>query len=74
MVKVMESLQIYRSKSQVFSGKSSTVTVRDLLKWAGRVNANNKLSSHVDQYQIAVEGFFVLAERARDDEDKSYIK
>jgi len=40
MVKVMEDLQIYRSSGNLFSGKDSTITVRDLLKWAGRVNAN----------------------------------
>jgi midasin len=48
MVKVMESLQIYRSQTSVFSGKDSTITVRDLLKWAGRINANSHLGSHVD--------------------------
>ena len=41
MVKVMENLQIFRSQSNLFSGKNSIITVRDLLKWAGRINQNN---------------------------------
>jgi midasin len=73
MVKVMENLQIYRSAASIFSGKDSTITVRDLLKWAGRINANSHLGSHVDQASIALEGFLVLAERSRDSKDKAYI-
>ena len=38
MVKTMENLQIYRSQGSLFSGKDSTITVRDLLKWGARVN------------------------------------
>ena len=38
MVKTMESLQIYRAQGSLFSGKDSTITVRDLLKWGTRVN------------------------------------
>jgi midasin len=38
MVKTMEALQIYRSQTNLFSGKNSIITVRDLLKWAGRIN------------------------------------
>jgi midasin (ATPase involved in ribosome maturation) len=41
MIRVMESLQIYRSQANLFSGKNAIITVRDLLKWAGRVNLNN---------------------------------
>lgn len=48
MVKVMENLQIYRSQASIFSGKDSTITVRDLLKWAGRINSSSHLGSHVD--------------------------
>ena len=38
MIRVMEQLQIYRSHANLFSGKNAIITVRDLLKWAGRVN------------------------------------
>lgn len=74
MVKVMEELQIYRSQGNLFSGKDSTITVRDLLKWAGRVNANSELGTHMDQQAIALEGFLVLGERSRDSKDKSFIR
>ena len=37
MVKVMENLQIYRTQGNLFSGKESVITVRDLLKWANRL-------------------------------------
>jgi len=74
MVKVMENLQIYRSTGSIFSGKESTITVRDLLKWAGRVNLNSTTNIHMDLYFIALEGFLVLGERSRDAKDKVYIK
>ena len=37
MVKTMDNLQIYRSKGNLFAGKNSTITVRDLLKWGERL-------------------------------------
>ena len=72
MVKVMEQLQIYRSQgSNLFSGKDSTITVRDLLKWAARMT-HQALSSSV--VELAMEGFLVLGERARSIMDKQFIK
>lgn len=44
----MENLQIYRTQANIFSGKESTITVRDLLKWAGRVNLNSATDIHMD--------------------------
>lgn len=44
MVKTLENLQIYRSQGSLFSGKDSTITVRDLLKWANRVNKDESLA------------------------------
>ena len=38
MIKSMENLQLYRSAGSLFAGKNSMITVRDLLKWGGRVN------------------------------------
>ena len=74
MVKVMEALQLYRSQANLFSGKNATITVRDLLKWAGRVNLNRDQDSHVDVDTMAMEGFFVLGERSRNPQDKLFIK
>lgn len=69
MVKVMEKLQLYRSSQQVFSGKESIVTVRDLIKWAKRVNAAEQTMEN-----FALEGYFVLAERSRSKEDQAFIR
>ena len=74
MVKVMENLQIFRSQSNLFSGKNSIITVRDLLKWAGRINSNSEKGAHVTPESIALEGFLLLAERSRNTGDKVFIK
>ena len=73
MVKVMENLQIFRSQSNLFSGKNSIITVRDLLKWAGRINQSTD-GSHVTAENIALEGFLLLGERSRNPGDKVFIK
>lgn len=73
MVKVMESLQIFRSQSNLFSGKNSIITVRDLLKWAGRINQAED-GSHVTPENVALEGYLLLAERSRNTADKAFIK
>lgn len=39
--------------------------MRDLLKWAGRVNLNNSRGDHMEHATIAIEGFYVLGERSR---------
>ena len=58
----------------MFSGKNAIITVRDLLKWAGRVNQNNERGTHMDPEAIATEGFFVLGERSRNVQDKKFIQ
>ena len=73
MIRVMEALQIYRSQANLFSGKNAIITVRDLLKWAGRVNLNKFRGSHMDPKAIATEGFLVLGERSRNNTDKQFI-
>ena len=70
MVKTMENLQIYRSQGSLFSGKNSTITVRDLLKWANRVNKDESMAVA----DIALEGYLVLGERSRCPQDKDFIK
>ncbi len=71
MVKALVNLQIYRSKASLFSGKDSVITVRDLLKWADRVSRVNKT---LTVPEIAMEGFLLFAERARNPEDRLFIK
>lgn len=67
MVKTMENLQIYRSQGSLFAGKDSTITVRDLLKWANRVGKGEEGLSTAD---IALEGYLVLGERSRSPQDR----
>lgn len=55
----------------MFSGKNSTITVRDLLKWAERINSNSKGMS---LNEVANEGFLVLGERSRNPQDKEFIR
>ena len=48
------------------------ITVRDLLKWAGRIVGDTSELQTMDD--VAREGYFVLAERSRTPEDKAFIK
>ncbi len=66
LVKVMSALRKRRSKSSVFRGKDGLITPRDLLRWAER-----KVTSKQD---LAIQGWMLLAERLRDDEEKSLVK
>jgi midasin len=66
LVDVMVSLRYQRSKSNIFLGKDSYITPRDLLRWAER-----KSSSRMD---FAEQGYMLLAERLRTDEEKEMVK
>jgi len=66
LVKVMSSLQKRRSKSGVFRGKDGLITPRDLLRWAERDVSSKQ--------ELAFQGFMLLAERLRDDEEKMMVK
>jgi midasin (ATPase involved in ribosome maturation) len=66
LVKVMTSLQKRRSKSGVFRGKDGLITPRDLLRWAER-KVNSK-------QELALQGYMLLAERLRDEEEKMMVK
>ncbi len=66
LVKVMSTLRKRRSKSSVFQGKDGLITPRDLLRWAER-----KVKSKED---LAVEGYMLLAERLRDENEKAVVK
>jgi midasin len=65
LVDVMITLRQRRSRSGVFLGKDSFITPRDLLRWAGR-QANST-------QELAQEGFMLLAERLRTDEEKNIV-
>jgi midasin len=65
MLAVYSDLQTHRSQTNVFQGKQSFMTVRDLLRWG-----NRKPGSHED---LAVEGYALLAERLRKEEDRQVV-
>jgi MoxR-like ATPase len=66
LVNVMIALRHRRSKSGVFRGKDGLITPRDLLRWAER-GATSK-------QELAVEGFMLLGERLRDEDEKLMVK
>lgn len=66
LVEVMRELQKRRQGSQVFAGRHGFVTPRDLFRWAER-----RASSYE---QLGRDGYAILAERLRKDEEKQLVK
>ena len=66
LVKTMHVLRQRRSKSGLFRGKDGLITPRDLLRWAGRASSS--------KIELAVEGFMLLGERLRDENEKNLVK
>jgi midasin len=66
LVEVMVALRYQRSKCNLFMGKDSFITPRDLLRWAER-----KSSSRLE---FAEQGYMLLAERLRSLEEKEMVK
>lgn len=78
MVEVMKDLQLCRQNSNVFAGKHGYITPRDLFRWANRVRESsnsrgNSILKHPHE-DLAKEGYYLLAERLRDDSEKSTVK
>ncbi|KAK6912183.1 LOW QUALITY PROTEIN: ATPase, dynein-related, AAA domain, partial [Dillenia turbinata] len=69
MVEVMKDLQLHRQSSKVFAGKHGFITPRDLFRWAGRLRTFG--SSYED---LAKDGYYLLAERLRDEHEKSVVQ
>lgn len=65
MIAVMRELQRRRSVSNVFAGRHGYITPRDLFRWANR--------PAIGYNELAVNGFFVLAERLRHPADKQAV-
>ncbi len=65
MMGVFMDLQKYRRKEAFFMGKQSSITIRDLLKWASRQSCT--------KHEFAHDGYSILAERARDPATKQAI-
>lgn len=66
LVKIMVDLRLKRSKSNLFLGKDSFITPRDLLRWAERQCGSKK--------DLAEHGYMVLAERLRSEEEKKMVR
>lgn len=66
LVKVMSALRQRRSQSGVFRGKDGLITPRDLLRWAERGGSSKSA--------IAMEGYMLLAERLRSEEEKEIVR
>ena len=66
LVEIMKSLRILRSRQNVFSGKESMITIRDLLKWGSR--------EVVELDKMAMNGYCLLAERLRYESEKDQVR
>ncbi|KAL9001429.1 MAG: hypothetical protein Q9169_000004 [Polycauliona sp. 2 TL-2023] len=66
IVAVYKKLSLHRQHSRLYEQKNSFATLRDLFRWAFR-DAD-------DRQQLAVNGFFLLAERVRDVEGRQVVK
>lgn len=66
IVAVYKKLSLHRQHSRLFEQKNSFATLRDLFRWAFR-RAD-------DREQLAINGFYLLAERVRDHEEREVVK
>ncbi|KND03960.1 uncharacterized protein SPPG_08934 [Spizellomyces punctatus DAOM BR117] len=66
IVAVYKSLQTTRGRGRVFEGRHGFVTLRDLFRWAGR--------ECVGYEALAEEGWCLLGERMRSEEDRRIVK
>ncbi|KAH9080394.1 midasin [Lactarius deliciosus] len=66
IVTVFRELQKLRQSSRVFESKQGFATLRDLFRWAGR--------DAVGYQELAENGYMLLAERARREDDKAIVK
>jgi midasin len=66
IVKVYKELSLLRQSTRLFEQKNSFATLRDLFRWAQR-DANG-------YQQLAEDGYMLLAERVRKDEEKLAVQ
>ncbi|KAJ7156010.1 midasin nuclear AAA ATPase [Mycena crocata] len=66
IVSVFRELQKRRQAGRVFETKQGFATLRDLFRWAGR--------DAIGYQELAENGYMLLAERARRDDDKAAVK
>jgi midasin len=66
LVNIMVDLRLRRSKGNVFMGKDSFITPRDLLRWAERHSGTKQ--------DLAEHGYMLLAERLRTEDEKDMVR
>lgn len=66
IVEVYKQLSVRRQSTRLFEQKNSFATLRDLFRWAMR--------EAVGYEQLAANGYMLLAERVRSNEEKSIVK
>nr|XP_011467404.1 PREDICTED: midasin isoform X1 [Fragaria vesca subsp. vesca] len=69
MVAVMKKLQEKRQTSNVFAGKHGFITPRDLFRWADRF-----IELGAKPEDLVRDGYYLLAERLRDEGEKCVVK
>lgn len=76
IVEVMKDLQLHQEGSNVLAGKHGFISPHDLFRWANWVaNTSGDCLSSKHRYEdLATEGYYLLAERLRDDDEKSVVK
>lgn len=65
LVDIMKQLRVLRSRQNIFAGKESFITIRDLIKWASR--------DIIEMDQLALNGYCLLAERLRYESERSQV-
>ncbi|KAG9045124.1 hypothetical protein FS837_006982 [Tulasnella sp. UAMH 9824] len=71
IVAVFEELQKRRQTGRVFETKQGFATLRDLFRWANR---DWKDKEGLTNQDLAEDGYMLLAERARNADDKAVVK
>ncbi|KAL8872970.1 MAG: hypothetical protein Q9174_001492, partial [Haloplaca sp. 1 TL-2023] len=66
IVAVYKKLSLHRQQSRLFEQKGSFATLRDLFRWA--------LRDADDKEQLAINGYYLLAERVRNNEERQVVK
>ncbi|XP_050383797.1 midasin isoform X3 [Argentina anserina] len=69
MVAVMKKLQEKRQTSNIFAGKHGFITPRDLFRWADRF-----IELGAKPEDLVRDGYYLLAERLRDEGEKCVVK
>ncbi|KAL4485768.1 hypothetical protein ABPG72_012308 [Tetrahymena utriculariae] len=66
LMSILKDLKVFRQRNNFFLGKEGVITVRDLIKWG-----NREVQSLED---LAIEGYCLLAERLRTNEEREFIQ